>query len=363
MSTHSETVISPVVLPHDESAARSRKLLVTLTVVATLIVIFTALMIALDSPSGSTVSQDPKPINGITVFAILVLAGFSSAVVGGFFGFMFGMPRAFSRPTLTNDTGDRNGETSQASSDWTNNNLVEVSDWLTKIVVGLTLVNLNHLVGLIEAWGLAVGSAAGMDGTTGKVIGVSLLLANFCYGFVGIYVLARTRLSTLMARNYQKIQATLEKEVSSLRSSQAELQANLNTTISDISNPTSATSIMLALYRPKPNGFKEAIEQGEEALNHMDGEEAARVNGYLACAYGQKFGFEKQGGADAVTLAQIGDKAYEAARRMLHLDPTRKAWLRALFDESDPGFTKGENDLVPLYQDPTQQERFAQLLK
>jgi hypothetical protein len=349
----------------EDSAARSRTLLAALTLLATCIVAICALLIAFTPPTSSSKIANPISADGPAVFAILSLVSLASAIAGGFFGFLFGMPRGFSRAAKSDEASENsnNDDSSQTSDDWANNNLIEVSDWITKIVIGLTLVNLNELRTMLGSWGYSIGRATGLPPTSGQVIGVTLLLSGFCYGFVGIYILTRTRLSALLARNYLKINSSLQQEMSTFQKSQAQVQANLHTKLLDLSNPSSATPVIRALYTPKPQSFREAIRQGEDLLNHVQGEEAALINGYLACAYGQKYGYEQERGADPATLTQLADKAYEAAKRMVEVNPTRKAWLRARFDKKDPGFIEGENDLVPLSLNDTEHDRFSALFQ
>ncbi|MFD1602328.1 pYEATS domain-containing protein [Flavobacterium artemisiae] len=68
--------------------------------------------------------------NGFSLVFIGILLGMSSLVCGFFTGTLFGMPK-------------RNATD---SSDYTlNNSLVEISEWLTKIIVGLGLVNLREI--------------------------------------------------------------------------------------------------------------------------------------------------------------------------------------------------------------------------
>lgn len=68
--------------------------------------------------------------NGFSLVFIGILLGMASMVCGFFTGTLFGMPK-------------RNATD---SSDYTlNNSLVEISEWLTKIIVGLGLVNLREI--------------------------------------------------------------------------------------------------------------------------------------------------------------------------------------------------------------------------
>lgn len=83
----------------------------------------------------------------------LVLAGALAA--GGLLGFLFALPRSV---TVS-------GEQQGVSGSWQvqpNTNLEDVSDWLTKIVVGITLVQLAEIPG--AARGLFAGVGSGFGG-------------------------------------------------------------------------------------------------------------------------------------------------------------------------------------------------------
>ncbi len=75
----------------------------------------------------------------------LIAAAF--LVVGGVLGFLFGLPR-----TLHHDAAS--GEKSSSGAPLVhhiNTNLEQISDWLTKILVGLGLANLNRIHGQLNS--------------------------------------------------------------------------------------------------------------------------------------------------------------------------------------------------------------------
>lgn len=65
-----------------------------------------------------------------------VLTAFSAFLVGGLVGFLFGVPRLVSSGALRQSGGPQYAPSS---------NLAEVSDWLTKLLLGAGLVTLTHL--------------------------------------------------------------------------------------------------------------------------------------------------------------------------------------------------------------------------
>ena len=69
------------------------------------------------------------------VFATAVITGSCSFLAGGLVGLLFGIPRSALGSAGTTATGRYQA----------NSNLVEVSDWLTKIIVGVGLVQIGRL--------------------------------------------------------------------------------------------------------------------------------------------------------------------------------------------------------------------------
>ena len=70
-------------------------------------------------------------------FATALFIGSSSFLIGGLVGFLFGIPRAVQGSTAP--TG--------AAQYQANTNLEQVSDWLTKIIVGVSLVEIGRIIG------------------------------------------------------------------------------------------------------------------------------------------------------------------------------------------------------------------------
>ncbi len=299
----------------------------------------------------------------LTALGLMILAALGCSVTGGFFGFLFGMPREFAA-TDNQTNGDKkendsSGVSTRKVGQWANNNLLEVSDWLTKIVVGLTLVNLSKLLTLIGEWGQALGASSGLPPGADVVAGVSIILCTFAYGFVGSYVLTRTRLSHLLATNFLLINASLQDEVVELREGQEKLLADNTAMIS-----MSMDLLKANLYRPKPHGFNDAIEIGKRLLDNERFSKRAKgkLYGYLACAYGQKFGYQESEESSDEELQKTADDAYEAVKKAVELRPDRKTWLRKYYDVTDPSFRDSDSDLAPFFQSEIQRDRFDKLL-
>ncbi len=144
-------------------------------------------------------SDDPVGIYRSVVFVLLVitvvsavytrswsgwiagsLTGFGAFAVGAIVGFLFGIPRA---STTNSNPGNAGGPAFI-----TNSNLVEISDWLTKILVGLGLVELGRAS---HGLGAMIQSVhVGLGGSTGaSLVAAGLLLVGAIGGFMCSYLL------------------------------------------------------------------------------------------------------------------------------------------------------------------------------
>lgn len=75
--------------------------------------------------------------------ALLALA---ALVAGGLLGFLFGVPRYLTADQTTVGSDPNDG----ARGYLPNSNLEQVSDWLTKILIGVTLTQLGEIPGMIQ---------------------------------------------------------------------------------------------------------------------------------------------------------------------------------------------------------------------
>lgn len=126
--------------------------------------------------------------DSLTVLASGLIVGAAAWICGGIVGFLFGIPRTPPSESVTED-----GKPAPAPDFIANTNLVEISDWLTKIIVGLGLVHLaqipEHLAqlqqNLVPAFG--GGDAAGP-------FAVAVVVFYSADGFLFWYLLTRLQL-------------------------------------------------------------------------------------------------------------------------------------------------------------------------
>jgi len=117
--------------------------------------------------------------DGLRAFAILEMVAGASWGCGAVLGFLFGVPR------LRSATGSQ-GQGSGNSQFTPNTNLEQISDWLTKIIVGATLVQLNAVVARIQSTAEAIGDSIGAAHAV-PVAGATMIYfftAGFMWGYL-----------------------------------------------------------------------------------------------------------------------------------------------------------------------------------
>jgi hypothetical protein len=94
-----------------------------------------------------------------------------------------------------------------------NSNLEQVSDWLTKILIGVGLVELNSLVRSVGRFAETLEPALGGD-QVAQVFAMGLVVAFFVSGFLAGYLFTRLRLQSALVRaDADTLEDTLERKV------------------------------------------------------------------------------------------------------------------------------------------------------
>ncbi len=142
------------------------------------------------------VSEDHQ--HGATFWSVLAvgLATAGAALLAGvLLGFLFGLPRVAVRG---------NPDAKDSSGLETNSNLDEVSDWLTKILVGLGLVQLGRISHAVSGIGQEL--APGLGGVPGaKGFAIGLLIYAAIDGFLIGYIWTRVDLSRVFQRAHENL--------------------------------------------------------------------------------------------------------------------------------------------------------------
>ena len=135
-----------------------------------------------------------------SVLSVGVMAAGASLLVGGILGFLFGIPRTLQEERQSAETTDgamtRGRELPVYRA---NTNLEQISDWLTKILVGVGLTQIATLPSRLDQ--LATYLASGLGGSPASaVFGVALVTYYLACGFLIGYLWTRLFLASALLR-------------------------------------------------------------------------------------------------------------------------------------------------------------------
>jgi hypothetical protein len=146
--------------------------------------------------------------SGFGYWQVAVLLAMALFVAGGLIGFLFGIPK------VVTGTDDSRAGTSRGRALDVNTNLEQISDWLTKIIVGLGLIELRQLPDLLSRFtnfirpGLHAAWAA-------PALATAVTIYFPVLGFISGYLITRLYLSSLMGRADVQLQKTAAKQAAS----------------------------------------------------------------------------------------------------------------------------------------------------
>ncbi|HYQ68067.1 hypothetical protein [Actinophytocola sp.] len=133
---------------------------------------------------------------GARLVGLAVLVLFASAAIGAIAGFLFGVPKSV--PYVP-----REGVAPPPYIP--NSNLEQVSDWLTKIIIGVGLVEIRQVAAILRKIATRLGDAfdnsSGTSDTTNTsaAFALTLILGGLLISFVLTYMWVRTRLFQVLA--------------------------------------------------------------------------------------------------------------------------------------------------------------------
>lgn len=124
----------------------------------------------------SSVTLAPNCPTPIPLSRVLGLGGILAGAAftfGGLIGLLFGIPRP--------------SESTPVKGQWVvNTNLIQISDWLTKVLVGVSLTTLFKVPSLLAQFGHSYGAELGSPS-----MAIGLLIHFFVSGFLSSYLMTR----------------------------------------------------------------------------------------------------------------------------------------------------------------------------
>jgi hypothetical protein len=140
------------------------------------------------------------------VFGVLALLALATCVSGAVLGFLFGVPR------LRTGSSASPGSAADSSAFVPNTNLEQISDWLTKIIVGATLVQLRPLVDGFASATAAIGAQLGVAGAA--IASGAIMVLFFSGGFLWGYLWCSLKVFVEMSALVDRERAVAVREAS-----------------------------------------------------------------------------------------------------------------------------------------------------
>jgi hypothetical protein len=244
-----------------------------------------------------------------------LLAG-SAMASGALLGFVFGIPRAIQ------SAGTPGGDTPSQPAYSVNTNLEQISDWLTKILIGVGLVQARDLLAIFKDASEAAAAAFKPCPVAASV--ASMIMVYFgLLGFIAFYLWTRIFLTQEFTRADRLAQQS----------------------------PEFYEGLAQAfLYRPAPDGYRAAIEVAE-AYRSRYGNGNWRVWRTLACGYAQQYKYMMAAEPrDSKEMDAVRAKSLEALKQVLLLNPEERDSMASLWNPERA--TPQEDDLTVFFGDP-----------
>jgi uncharacterized membrane protein (DUF485 family) len=143
--------------------------------------------------------------------AMLIAGAFYGA--GGFTGFLFGIPKIIQN----NHVVQKGNEGNNGSDVVHNDNLVQISDWLTKIIVGVGLTQLydipKYLYRVGEKLGTSILGGQKNDSDLGTNVSVAIILYFSILGFMMVYIWTRIYFVRVLKETDKELKKVLAETV------------------------------------------------------------------------------------------------------------------------------------------------------
>jgi len=147
-----------------------------------------------------------------TIIAIGTMTAVASMAIGGVFGFIFAIPKMESKSSLVPNVGEQPDKSQTQLPFNQNTNLEQISDWLTKIIIGIGLIELKDIATTLSD--VATDVARGLGNTPGDYpFALALILYFLVCGFLIAYLWTSLYLPEAFVIAQQRAKGALELRV------------------------------------------------------------------------------------------------------------------------------------------------------
>lgn len=162
-----------------------------------------------------------KEVSAVAVAGVGVITGAAALLAGSLIGFLFGIPRTLQRQDRVNTQNNTDQKETGATYE-DNTNLEQISDWLTKILVGVGLTQIGKMPAKLGELAIFLKPGLGNNAAS-EVFGVVVVLVFSFDGFLIGYLWTRLYLATALRRQNLK---RLEEFISETEKQRQEQQKN-----------------------------------------------------------------------------------------------------------------------------------------
>lgn len=162
-----------------------------------------------------------------------LLLGGASFAGGGFMGFIFGIPSLLQNQNLT---------VAKPTTFKYNDNLVQISDWLTKIIVGVGLTQLGNIPKKVLRLGEILAPNFG-GSPVGNNYALVIIFYFLLFGFLIIYFWTRTDFTNIMKKTDDDINQ-IRKQHNEFKKDVVQVEVKENIEKSDLASDTSSIHIL-----------------------------------------------------------------------------------------------------------------------
>lgn len=198
-----------------------------------------------------------------------MLIGGAFFTAGGLGGFLFGIPKLLQNTALIPDSNSSRAVILH------NDNLVQISDWLTKIIVGVGLTQLYNIPGYILKVGESLQNSFGGD-IIGRNAAIAVILYFVVIGFLSVYIWTRIYFVRLLRdlddeldpinRLKQKIEDNKEEQENKLKLSdlnnKIERFEGLKNKVINMENNFDGLKDIFKVLKPGPVKWIDDIQKG-----------------------------------------------------------------------------------------------------